>query len=101
MTAYVVIIRESTTDIASLDRYRELAPIACQGRTFSTVAYYGEHLILEGSSFEGAVILRFPTMDEAMDWYQSPDYQTALAHRKLGSKSRAFVIEGMPDQASP
>ncbi|MGK4385581.1 DUF1330 domain-containing protein [Ectopseudomonas oleovorans] len=49
---------------------------------------------MEGPPIEGAVILRFPTMQAARDWYDSPAYQTIAAHRFAGSRYRAFIIEG-------
>lgn len=58
------------------------------------LAAYGAMEHLEGPPVEGAVILRFPTMQAARDWYHSPAYQTIAAHRFAGSRYRAFVIEG-------
>ncbi|MDG9800813.1 DUF1330 domain-containing protein [Acinetobacter johnsonii] len=38
--------------------------------------------------------MRFPTMQAARDWYDSPAYQTIAAQRFAGSRYRAFIIEG-------
>lgn len=99
MTAYVVFLREETTSPEELQRYRELAPKAREGHDLTPVAYYGALEVLEGPSFEGAVILRFPDADAARAWYRSPAYQDAMRHRVAGSRSRAFLIEGVPDPA--
>ena len=74
-------------------------PIAGDGPPFNGhdvtfLAAYGAMEHLEGPPVEGAVILRFPTMQAARDWYHSPAYQTIAAHRFAGSRYRAFVIEG-------
>jgi len=53
--------------------------------------------VLEGNEIEGAVILRFPDMAAARDWYNSPVYQEALQHRLKGANYRAFIIEGVED----
>ncbi|WP_406853500.1 DUF1330 domain-containing protein [Brevundimonas sp. BH3] len=58
------------------------------------LAAYGAIQHLEGPPIEGAVILRFPTMQAARDWYDSPAYQTIAAQRFAGSRYRAFIIEG-------
>ena len=41
----------------------------------------GNHDVLEGPSIEGCAILRFPSMEEARRWYDSPKYQEARKHR--------------------
>jgi Domain of unknown function (DUF1330) len=56
---------------------------------------YGKIETLEGPSTEGAVILKFPTVDAAKDWYSSPVYQDVARHRFLGADYRVFVVEGL------
>lgn len=97
MMAYVVILRERTTDPAELGLYREKAPLAREGHAVTKVAFYGAQEVLEGPAFEGAAIFSFPTMDEARAWYRSDAYQQALAHRQRGSVSRVFIVEGVAD----
>ncbi|WP_321960570.1 DUF1330 domain-containing protein [Paraburkholderia sp. J7] len=95
MSAYVVLTLDETTDQTQLDEYARLAPAAAEGRDISFLALYGRHEVLEGPSIEGAVILKFPTVDEAKEWYDSPAYQNAAAHRHAGAKYRAFIVEGL------
>ncbi|RAI03571.1 DUF1330 domain-containing protein [Acuticoccus sediminis] len=95
MTAYVVITREVTTNPDELAVYRQKAPVAREGHALTPVAFYGALQVLEGSPIEGAVILSFPTVEEARAWYDSPAYQEALAHRQAGCESRAFIVEGV------
>lgn len=45
---------------------------------------------------EGAVILSFPTMTDAMSWYDSREYQEAKVHRVKGADYSVFLIEGVP-----
>ena len=86
MEAFVVFTREETTDPEELATYSAGVGPSFDGHDVM------EHL--EGPPVEGAVILRFPTMQAARDWYHSPAYQTIAAHRFAGSRYRAFVIEG-------
>lgn len=95
MSAYVVFTREQTTDSEQLAQYAEKAPLAREGRELIALAFYGQLEVLEGSEIEGAVILRFPDMAAARDWYHSPAYQEALQHRLKGATYRVFMIEGI------
>ena len=56
---------------------------------------YGALEALEGDAPDGVVILRFPTVEDARAWYNSPAYQAAVAYRKKGADYRAFIVEGL------
>lgn len=94
MAAYVVLTREETTSQAELETYAREAPAAAEGHRISFLALHGKQEILEGTPIEGAVILQFPTFEEAKQWYESPAYQRAAAHRLRGAKYRVFIVEG-------
>lgn len=100
MSAYVVMVRERTTDSEAMARYRELAPRARQGREMSSVAYYGSHQVLEGEGVEGIAILQFPSMAAAREWYESPEYSEARTHRMQGSSTKLFLVEGVATQVA-
>ncbi|WKL56088.1 DUF1330 domain-containing protein [Asticcacaulis sp. ZE23SCel15] len=95
MTAFVVILRERTTDPSELALYREQAPQARAGHAIESLAAYGPLEILEGPTFEGAAILKFPSVDAAHAWYSSSAYQAARVHRESGSESRMFILQGL------
>ena len=95
MSAYVILIREQTTDGRELKIYREKGPAAAAGHNIKRHVAYGPFETLEGPEPEGLVVLEFPTVAEAKAWYGSPAYQDALAHRKAGSISRTFIVEGV------
>jgi uncharacterized protein (DUF1330 family) len=95
MAAYVVFIREETTNKAELEKYRQTAPAAANGHAMTRLAMYGKSEMLEGPAMEAAAILQFPTFDEAKAWYQSPAYQAAVVHRFAGAVYRAFILEGL------
>ena len=94
MSAYVVLVRERTTDAAALQRYRDRAPLAREAHPSQPIAFYEEHETLEGDDVEGVAILRFPSMAAARAWYASPEYQAALPHRQDGSVSRVILVAG-------
>ena len=94
MPAYIIFMREITTDEQELKRYSELARPTLANRPVTPLAFYGALDILEGPAFEGAVVFQFPSMNEARSWYDSPEYQAAAQHRKNGSTYRVFIVEG-------
>jgi uncharacterized protein (DUF1330 family) len=40
------------------------------------------------------VILEFPSLSQAREWYDSPAYKEAKALRQAASKGRLFIVEG-------
>jgi len=95
MVAYVVMVREEITNQAEFDTYSQKAGPAAAGHPMTPLAVYGNHLTLEGPAIDGAVILQFPTVEEAKSWYDSPAYQDAARHRKAGAVYRGFIVEGI------
>jgi uncharacterized protein (DUF1330 family) len=100
MTTYAVFIRDETTSPAELEVYGSKAQAAAEGHPLTRLAAYGAFEVLEGPQIEGAVILQFPSMDDAKSWYNSPLYQDALQHRLAAAKYRVFFIEGL-NQVTP
>ncbi|MBV6821974.1 DUF1330 domain-containing protein [Pseudomonas sp. PD9R] len=99
MSAYVIFIRETTTDDAEMQQYAQKAPAARAGHDITRVAFYGELDVLEGPAAEGVAILRFPDMTAARAWYDSPAYQEARQHRFKGAQYRMLLVEGSDVQA--
>ena len=95
MEAFVVFTREETTDSEALATYSAGVSPSFDGHDVTFLAAYGAMKHLEGPPIEGAVILRFPTMQAARDWYDSPAYRAIAAHRFAGSRYRAFIVEGL------
>ncbi|MGC9544000.1 DUF1330 domain-containing protein [Streptomyces sp. UG1] len=97
MSAYVVMLRERVTDPAELALYASSARAARAGHEITPVVGYGEIDTLEGTAFDGVLIHRFPSAQDARAWYESPAYQAALPHRQAGSDYRVFIVEGVDD----
>ncbi|MBZ9785576.1 DUF1330 domain-containing protein [Pseudomonas sp. REP124] len=94
MSAYVIFIRETTTDETQMQQYAQKAPAARTGHDITRVAFYGQLEVLEGPSAEGVAILRFPDMNAARAWYNSPAYEQAREHRFKGAQYRMLLVEG-------
>lgn len=95
MTAYVILIRDKMLDAEAFAAYGAKARLAREGHAITPRAYYGRHEVLEGPDAEGAVILEFPTFEEAQAWYRSPAYQDALQLRLKGAEYRVMIVEGV------
>ena len=95
MSAYVVFIRDETLDADELSTYGTLASQARGDHPITPLAFYGDLEVLEGKSAEGVVILQFPTLEAAKDWYHSPAYQAAKAHRMKGASYRVLLTQGV------
>lgn len=53
--------------------------------------------VVEGTWAGGLVIIGFPSLAAARDWYASPAYQGILGLRTEHSDSQVLLVEGVPD----
>jgi uncharacterized protein (DUF1330 family) len=95
MAAYIVFTREKLRDKAEFDTYSGMAGATMAGHTVKPHVVYGKCETLEGAPIEGAVIVEFPTVEEAKAWYDSPAYKAAREHRFKGADYRVFITEGL------
>lgn len=65
MAAYVIFIKEKTTNQQELDIYAKEAPAGLAGHNIVTRAAYGKNQVIEGTDVEGVAILEFPSFEEA------------------------------------
>ncbi|KPF91831.1 hypothetical protein IP81_07075 [Novosphingobium sp. AAP83] len=99
MSAYAIFIRDVPPhDPEGLATYqqmnRESVPAFLQFG-IAPLAVYGKIEALEGTTPDGVIILKFPSLADAQAWYNSPEYQAALPHRINASEYRAFIVEGL------
>ena len=86
------------TNMAGYEEYRRQAPatIAAYGGRF--VVRAGEAKLMEGSGGLGRmIVLEFDSVERAMAWYNSPEYQEVLPHRLKNSTGRAIIVAGHGD----
>lgn len=94
MPAYIA-VDITINDPATYDEYKVLAPasIAKYGGTY--LARGGSTKILEGSwSPQRFVILEFPTLEAAEQWWNSPEYAPAKALRQSSAHTEMLLVEG-------
>jgi uncharacterized protein (DUF1330 family) len=96
MSAYVISEVE-VRDAEAMDAYRSLAA--------RTIAQYGGRYLVRGGAAETVeggpsaktlVIVEFPSMARAREWYASPEYAEALKYRRSALDRRLVFVEGIP-----
>lgn len=94
MPAYAIFLREGEiVDHEAMQAYqsgnRSGAPTE-----MSPLVVYGALEALEGDAPDGVVILQFPSMDAAREWYNG-DYHERAQLRRKAAPYRAFLVEGL------
>jgi uncharacterized protein (DUF1330 family) len=95
MSAYVVMLRERVTDPDELEVYAAAARPARAGHPITPVIAYGAITALEGTPLDGILVNEFPTVEDALAWYNSPAYQAALPHRQAAADYRVLIVQGV------
>lgn len=96
MPAYVI------SDVEILDddliaTYRSLAQASIARHGGRYLARGGTVEPIEGNwSPKAIVIVEFPTMERAREWYNSPDYGEALKVRERALNRRLIFVDGVP-----
>ncbi len=95
MPAFVIVEIE-IHDLAEYEEYKKLTPA-------SIAAYNGKFVVRGGTaeSLEGEwqpqriVVLEFPTVEKAKEWWKSPEYTKAKTIRQRAAKTKMLVVEGV------
>ncbi len=82
------------SDPGTYERYKaaNAAPFAAFGARF--VVRGGDQTVAEGTARSRTVVIEFPSYQAALDCYNSPEYQAALAIRAPISTSDLVIVEG-------
>jgi uncharacterized protein (DUF1330 family) len=94
MVAYLIAEVE-VTDPVAYERYRPLAAASIARHGGKYVVRGGKTEMLEGPDPARVVVLEFPSMDAARNFYFSADYSEAKKIRQAASNSKLFLVEGM------
>jgi uncharacterized protein (DUF1330 family) len=85
-------------DVTDADGYRNY--VAANGKAFSRfgarfLVRGGRHESPEGPTGPRHVIIEFESYEKALECYHSPEYQEALALRRLCSNGHLAIVEGV------
>ncbi len=62
---------------------------------YEVLARGGQSVTLEGAeAFNRFVLLRFASMRQAIEYYNSPEYQAAVAIRRQGGDAEIVITQG-------
>lgn len=99
MAGYVIAIVEMT-NAEGYRRYSEQVP--------ATIAKYGGRYLVRGGKTEvregewpgpRTVIIEFPSLARALEWYESPEYKPLRPIRQANSRARIAFFEGVANPA--
>lgn len=92
--AYVV-ARVTVTEPDAYAEYARLAPEAMKVYGAKILARGGRVETLEGASRPRNVILEFPSMEAALAYWNSPEYQHARSFRLGAAEFELIAVEGV------
>lgn len=94
MAAYVI-VQVEVTDWEKFKGYLEKTPHTIEKYGGHYVARGGETVILEGEErAKRVVLIEFPSLQKAKDWYNSEEYQQIKALRAGAATGSLIAIEG-------
>ncbi len=94
MAAYVI-VEITIHDPKDYKEYKKLTPAAVEAYDGRFVVRVGQTEILESDwQPERIVVLEFPTVDRAKEWWNSDIYAQAKLIRQRSAKTRMIVVQG-------
>src|SRR5919198_4043340 len=95
MPAYVIFdIYVDDPDAYAPYRERSGATVEANGGRY--LVRGGDHEVVEGEwDVERVVVLEFPSVERAREWYRSPEYQEIAPIRQAASHGKAVLVEGV------
>jgi uncharacterized protein (DUF1330 family) len=95
MPAFVIVEIE-VHDPEAYENYRSLAPASIEAYGGRFIARGGATESLEGDwAPERIVVLEFPSLKRARQWWASPEYSDAKAIRMRAAQTRMIATDGI------
>ena len=94
MPAYWV-ARAKITDPTTYKKYTDRVPEIVSRYGGKILARGGRYRILDGpENFQRFVVIEFPTFEQAVTCFESPEYQEASVFRRAGGVVELVIVEG-------
>ena len=94
MTGYVI----AQIEVTNLEKYKEyIAKVSDIVKKYGGeyLVRGGEYKVMEGkSSYSRNVLIKFPTYEKALEWYNSEEYKPVKQIRLENSKSNQIILKG-------
>ncbi|MEO6355355.1 MAG: DUF1330 domain-containing protein [Ferruginibacter sp.] len=95
MAAYVI-VEVTITDPVEYEDYKKLTPAAIAAYDGRFVVRGAQAISLEGDWHpERIVVLEFPSVERAKEWWSSDIYTTAKTIRQRAATTKMIVVEGI------
>lgn len=95
MKAYVI-VDVTLTDPTRYEDYKKLTPPSLEPFQGKFIVRGGSTETMEGDWQPGRiVVVEFPSMQKARDWWSSAGYAPAKALRQATSKTKMILVEGV------
>ena len=85
----------TVTDPDQYKLYASAAPVAFKKYGATILARGGAFQQMEGDGRPRNVVIEFPSLQAAVDCYNSPEYQAAKANRKGAGIAEIVMVEGV------
>ena len=96
MPSAYVLANVQVTNAQQYEEYKRLSTIAMKAHGAEVCVRGGQTEVLEGDwTPNRVVLLKFPSMDKAKAFYDSPEYQAAKQAREGIAVMRMVLIEGV------
>lgn len=95
MPAYVI-VEIDIEDQNIYDEYKKLTPAAIAAYDGKFVVRGAKTQCLEGDwNAERIVVLEFPSVERAKEWWSSPEYSKAKSLRQQSAKTKIILMQGV------
>ena len=96
MASAYILANVDVKDPAAYEEYKRLSTIAMKAHGAEVCVRGGAVQVLEGDWTPGrTVILKFPSVEKARAFYDSPEYEAARKAREGAAVMRMVLIEGL------
>jgi uncharacterized protein (DUF1330 family) len=94
MPAYVI-LDVTVKDPDEYAAYRERSPATLEKYGGRYLVRGNPHQVVEGDwDPDRVVVLEFPSVERAREWYESPEYQEIAPMRQRAAPSKVLLVEG-------
>ena len=95
MAGYVISEISAMLDPVLMKKYQTLAQASIEQYGGRYVVRGGAIETIEGEPPHAIVIVEFPSIERAREWYRSPEYAEALTIRPSALNRRLLLVEGV------
>jgi uncharacterized protein (DUF1330 family) len=96
MAGYLVVTMHSISDPEKIQEYRVKAgPTVEKYGGVAIIHPRGKQDFVEGEKAAGIIVYKFPSYDNAVTWYNSPEYREAMELRMGAVDVQIVLAEGL------